>query len=131
MAPKTILVIDDDKSSVKNISRILRDAGYCIMTAKSGEDGIELAKFKSPDLILVDILMTEMNGFVTFGKLKDWPGTKNIPVIFVSALDGESIRTTAYEMGARDYLCKPIDREVLISRIKREFQDSDASFVQG
>jgi PAS domain S-box-containing protein len=113
-----ILIIDDTPSIIDFIKDALLKEGYKIFMAISGEKGLEIANQVNPDIILLDVLMPGINGFETCYQLKEKITTKDIPVIFMSAL-GESIdKIKAFNAGAIDYLTKPVNKEELIIRIQ-------------
>lgn len=112
-----ILIIDDNKDNLKVAANILKQENRTIWVAVSGENGIEIAKTKNPDIILLDIQMPEMDGIETCKKLKEDEATKNIPVIFMTArTDDESIRE-AFEAGGVDYITKPIKIHEVTARV--------------
>lgn len=128
---KTVLIVDDDKWAIKKTASILKNAGFSIMTARSGTDALTISQVKSPDIIILDVLMTEMDGFETFGNFKQQPATREVPVIFVSALDGDSIRRTALEMGAAGFLGKPAADKQLVEKVTASIENSDYLFTRG
>jgi PAS domain S-box-containing protein len=112
----TILVIDDDAAACELIARTLNRAGFHVVTAQNGEDGLELAERIHPHVITLDVLMPEMDGWTVLARLKATPDLADIPVIMVSFLD-EKGRGIA--LGAADYLVKPIDGKRLIELVRR------------
>jgi len=114
----TILIIDDDPLNIKIISAYLLDNEYKVIKATDGYSGIRMAGEFKPDLILLDILMPDLDGFETCLILKEKNETKHIPIIFLTALtDSESIGK-AFQLGAVDYVTKPIEFNGLLARIK-------------
>ena len=105
-----VLVIDDDDSSLELSKRILSRHGYSILTANSGATGIELAIEQHPDIIVLDVIMPEMDGWQVLEKLRQLPSTADIPIIMQSML---SERELGLAMGADDYLTKPVDNSEL------------------
>lgn len=114
--PKKILVVDDEKDMINIVSFRLKKAGYDVMTAETGLQALEKVRAKMPDLILLDINLPGMTGYEVCGKLKSDAGTKNIPVIFISASD-ENIEKSAEEYGADGFIIKPFEPQELISKI--------------
>lgn len=115
---KKILLVDDEEGFLKVIRDSLEIRGIEVITAASAvEAGLELAS-KSPDIILMDIKMPGINGFQACEAIKRNPGTKDLPIIIVSALSDESDIKRAHAIGIEDYFIKPIDIEKLVSRIK-------------
>ncbi len=113
-----ILAVDDNPDNVELISQILED-NYDVLEAYSGSDCIELAKAQAPDLILLDVVMPEMDGFAVLKKLQKNKNTRNIPVILITAHSKKSRQIAdGLEMGAFDYITKPIEDEVLLAKVK-------------
>ncbi len=95
----TILIVDDMAENVTLLSRILANQGYTVQTADNGPQAIEIAQTSSPDLILLDINMPGMDGFETCVRLKQDERTRDIPVIFISALDAIDDKVKAFHAG--------------------------------
>lgn len=113
-----ILLIEDSPTDTHAYSAVLRDNGYDVKTAATGEEGIALAATLKPDLILMDIVMPGVNGFQATRELRRSEDTANIPVIMLSTKDQETDRIWGMRQGATDYLIKPVNSEVLINSIK-------------
>ena len=113
-----ILVVDDNEPNVRLLKAKLEAEYYDVLTAGSGFEALELARRVVPDLILLDVMMPLMDGFETCQKLKDDPRTCHIPVIMVTALDGQDDRVHGLRAGADDFLTKPIDDVALFARAK-------------
>ncbi|MBF0499261.1 MAG: hybrid sensor histidine kinase/response regulator [Candidatus Riflebacteria bacterium] len=120
-AKPVILIIDDIPSNIETCSRVL-EANYTILGAVSGPDGIELAISENPDLILLDIMMPDMDGYEVCKKLKANKKTKRIPIIFVTAKTLEEDETRGLELGAIDYITKPISPPILKARVKNHVE---------
>lgn len=103
---KKILFIEDESAIQKTFGEILQQEGYEMISALDGEIGLRLAKMKKPDLILLDLILPKMNGFEVLKKLKEEEGTKNIPVIVLTNLEGMEDIDKALELGAKTYLVK-------------------------
>ncbi|OZH51792.1 hypothetical protein AFK68_28560, partial [Hydrocoleum sp. CS-953] len=113
-----ILVIDDTPANLKLMVQTLTDEGYEVSTAISGERGLKQISYDLPDLILLDIQMPGIDGFETCKRLKENPETKDIPIIFMTALsDSESI-VKGFSLGAVDYITKPFQAIEVLARIK-------------
>ena len=119
MAKKKILIVDDEKDILLMLKKRLTAGGYSVLTADNGKDAITIAKSKSPDLIILDVLMPGMDGGEVAKKLKDNFRTQNIPIIFLTAL---FTREEEYE---KDHMvadnitfAKPFDPEELLDEIK-------------
>ena len=114
----TILVVDDTPDNLKLISGLLKDT-YKVKIATNGESALEIAQSTfPPDLILLDIMMPEMDGYEVCMRLKNDINTAHIPVIFLTAKTEVSDETKGLEMGAVDYISKPINPLILLSRVK-------------
>ncbi|MFW5667005.1 MAG: PAS domain-containing protein [Coleofasciculus sp.] len=116
-----ILVIDDTPENLKLVSDFLRDANFEVRIAKSGEQGLKLLEKLNPDLILLDVMMPEMDGFETCRHLKAWEKTKDIPVIFMTAAvdaSNSEAKVKGLSLGAVDYISKPIQLDEVLARVK-------------
>ncbi len=113
-----ILVVDDVDSNVKLLEARLLSEYYEVITAYSGPEAIELCLGGQIDVVLLDILMPEMDGFEVCRRLKDDPRTSNIPVVMVTSLDGVDDKIRGLEAGADDFLSKPVSDLQLLSRVK-------------
>jgi DNA-binding response OmpR family regulator len=113
-----ILVIDDSPNNLSVIARHLEDHNFEVMIARDGEDGVIKAARGFPDLILLDIMMPGMDGFETCIRLKSTPDTNEIPVLFMTALDGIEDKLKGFEAGGVDYIVKPFNEREAIARIK-------------
>jgi len=113
-----ILVVDDSPTERHFISKLLEQTGHKVSTADSGEEGVEAAKDIHPDLILMDIVMPGMNGFQATRQITQAPETAEIPVVMVSTKSQQTDKVWATRQGAKGYLVKPVDSEMLINSIK-------------
>lgn len=113
-----ILVVDDSPSEMAKFRDILTRHQYEVIEAHTGDDGIQKANEFFPDLILMDVVMPEMNGFQATRKLTRDPKTSHIPVVIISTKNQETDRVWGKRQGARDYLSKPITEEALITVIR-------------
>jgi len=118
---QTILVVDDDKDIVDLVRYNLRKEGFTVLTARNGVDALEQAS-QRPDLIILDVMMPEMNGWEVVKKLKAGPRTSTIPVIFLTAKSSEVDEVLGLELGADDYLVKPISIPKLLARVRAVFR---------
>ncbi len=122
-----ILVIDDDKIQLNQAGEILR-THYEVFLVKSAEAGMKLLmKKEKPDLILLDISMPDMDGFEAIQKIKQIEGCEEIPVIFLTAMDGSSAEIKGLELGAVDYVTKPFVKEILLLRIVKHLAAREKS----
>ena len=118
MEKQRILIVDDSPSNIRLLNDILRDE-YSISITTNGERALKLAKSDSrPDLILLDIMMPEMDGYEVCRQLKASAKTKNIPVLFVTARCGIEDEKKGLELGAVDYITKPISPPIVASRVR-------------
>jgi CheY-like chemotaxis protein len=118
MGKKKILIVDDAVSNIDLLANMLKGE-YSVVAAKTGEKALELATKKhKPDLILLDIVMPEMDGFEVCKKLKSDPYTKDIPVIFVSSLNNTLEHEQGIQVGGADFILKPVSKIVLLQKIQ-------------
>ena len=108
-----ILIVDDSPSQLMGIRRIVEKLGHEALTAEDGAAGVEAAKRELPDLILMDVVMPNLNGFQATRSISREPTTKHIPVILVTTKDQETDRMWGMRQGARAYLAKPFSEEEL------------------
>lgn len=118
MATPTILVVDDSRAILATMKEALASAGYDVLTADDGDRAIALIMSRKPDLIISDIQMPNLDGFFLCQLLKARPETRNIPFMFLTALDGVPKRLQGLEMGADDYIPKPFDRDEVVLRVR-------------
>ncbi|MEM7345583.1 MAG: EAL domain-containing protein [Chloroflexota bacterium] len=114
---RTILIADDEVANLRLLSLYLDNAGFNVLTAEDGLESVRLAKTDRPDLILLDIMMPDLNGIETCYQLKQDPETKDIPVIFMTALADTEDKVRGLEAGAVDYLIKPAQRAEILARV--------------
>ena len=114
-----ILVVDDAKNILLVLRMSLEKAGYEVITAMDGITALEKAQDLDPDLILLDILLPKMNGFLVFEALKDETTTAETPVIFISAKAEDEDLEKARELGAADFLIKPVKQEQLLETVEK------------
>lgn len=112
----TVLVIDDDPNIGDLLTRRLSKEGYEIIVARSGEEGIQLAKKNRPQIILLDILLPKMDGWDVLSQLKNDQDLCQIPVIMISTLESNKM---AEKLGAADFISKPIDKDKLIKKVNK------------
>lgn len=114
---QTILIIDDAKSINEFIQAMLEDHGYAAICTENGNEALSLAIEHRPDLILLDIMMPDIDGYTVCSQLKAEPKTKDIPVIFLSALNSSFDKVKAFKCGAVDYVTKPVQNDELMARV--------------
>jgi diguanylate cyclase (GGDEF)-like protein len=113
----TILIIDDNLTNLRVAVNYLQESGFTVLVAQDGNSGLERAEYALPQLILLDVLMPDMDGFETCRRLKLSGKTCDIPVVFMSALADTEDKLKGFAAGAVDYVTKPIQREELLARI--------------
>ena len=113
----TILVVDDSPVNLRLVVRTLEGRGYRLLAAKNGRAALDIAQRTRPDLILLDVMMPEMDGFEVCRALKADPATRDVIVVFLSALGEVTDKVTGLELGASDYITKPIQPEEVIARV--------------
>jgi DNA-binding response OmpR family regulator len=116
---KQILIIDDERSILDAMATILRSAGYDVQQAESSSEALDKLRAFKPDLIFADIRMPDMNGFDLLENIKKIPSVSSTPVVFLSAIDDFHARKVARDLGAADYLLKPVDEKDVFSTITK------------
>jgi len=114
----TILIVDDNSANLGVLSDALSQEGFEVRVAKSGKMALERVKYSLPDLILLDVMMPEMDGFETCRLLQANPETTQIPVIFMTALSDTANKVEGFQLGAVDYITKPFQQEEVLARVK-------------
>jgi two-component system response regulator VicR len=121
---KTILVVDDEKM-IRNLLNVnLTKEGYNVIEATDGVEAVEIALEKRPDLILLDVMLPKMDGLAVCKRIKS---TMNVPILMVTAKDGELDKIVGLELGADDYVTKPFSIRELIARIKANLRKAEIS----
>src|SRR4030067_3768729 len=127
MRGKKILLVDDDADFVEAIKIILENKSYDVSVAHDGKEGLKKVETEKPNLIILDVMMPEMDGYEVCAKLKADPQYEHIPILLLTAV-GEAITTTKYtrEMGmkmeADDYIPKPVELMELVERVEKLFR---------
>jgi len=114
----SVLIVDDSRTQLFAMEKMLKSAGIRTLTAENGKQGILMARHKKPDLILMDIVMPEINGFQATRYLTKSPDTSHIPIIIVSGSDQGSDRAWGMKLGARDFMQKPVNKDILLGKIR-------------
>lgn len=117
-----ILIVDDEEDIVELLSYNLEKEGYTVKTANNGRKALEVAKDFLPELIILDIMMPELDGIETGRKLRENPELKDTYILYLTARSEEYSEVAAFEVGADDYLTKPIKPRALVSRIHAFFR---------
>jgi two-component system, NtrC family, sensor kinase len=118
----TILVVDDTPTNLQVLFDVLTEQGYRVASAKNGETALQRAQSSQPSLILLDVMMPGIDGFETCKRLKANPETRDIPVIFMTALSDSVDKLKGMSLGAVDYITKPIQHEEVLARIRVHLQ---------
>ena len=118
MAKEQILVVDDEEDLLELVRYNLSKEGYRVTCVATGEDAIKTARTRSPDLVVLDLLLPSVDGLEVCKLLKGDPKTKHIPVVMLTAKGEESDVVTGLELGADDYITKPFSPRVLVARVK-------------
>lgn len=116
----TILIVDDTPSNIGVIAENLEESGYRVLVAQDGAEGLQRADFVQPDLILLDVMMPEIDGFEVCRKLKKQASTRDIPVIFMTARTDTEDKVAGFNAGAVDYVTKPLQIGEVIARVETQ-----------
>src|SRR5690554_1234251 len=117
-AEVTVLLVDDNPQNLKVLYETLKDKGYRLLIANEGEKALDLAHRHHPEVILLDIMMPEMDGYEVCARLKADPETADIAVVFLSALDDLQAKVKGFSLGGADYISKPFQSQEVIARVK-------------
>jgi PAS domain S-box-containing protein len=121
-AKENILVVDDTVYNCELLMRILSSQGYEVRPIRNGNFALKVVQLSPPDLILLDIMMPEMDGYEVCSRLKADSRTKDIPIIFISALDEVFDKVKAFEMGGVDYITKPFQEQEVVARVENQLR---------
>ena len=128
-----LLVIEDDDQTRENLQIILDMEGYAVRTAANGREGLALARSDRPELIICDVSMPEMDGHAVLRQLRADATTADVPFIFLTAQGERHQQRAGMNLGADDYLCKPLDAEDLLAavraRLQRKRENHDAALA--
>lgn len=119
MAAKKVLVVDDSPVHLDNLKNVVSGAGCTVVVATSGREAIERSKAELPDLILMDIVMDDMDGYGACREILADPATKDIPVVFVSTKKSRADKLWAEKQGAKDLISKPFQDEEILEVLKK------------
>ena len=120
--PAKILVVDDTPANLALVLDALGAAGHELLVAESGRGALALLEHNLPDLILLDVVMPGLNGFATCERLKARPECRDVPVLFMTALDEPEQKVRAFEAGAVDYITKPVHVPEVLARVAAHLQ---------
>jgi two-component system, cell cycle response regulator DivK len=127
MTGETILIVEDNPVNQKLFLAILRQHGYRLLTAVDGEEALRIANQELPDLILMDLQLPKMNGFVVTQKLKEQPSTQHIPVVALTAHAMPEEREHAQQVGFSAFITKPINTRVFPDLIRSFLMDGEST----
>ena len=122
--PARILLVDDEPDNLEVLEVVLAWEGFLVSKAGSGNEALAMVAKRSPDLILLDLMMPRMTGYEVLAKLKAERATSDIPVMMVSAIMDPNAKGKALAAGAADFLAKPIDRDDLVRRVRNLLRKS-------
>lgn len=117
-----VLVVDDNPRNLQLISTVVGEAGYKVSAVNSGQNALKYLTLKQPDIILLDVMMPEMNGYEVCRTIKEDPGLKDIPVVFLTAKNEVQDIVTGFSLGAVDYITKPFKTEEVLVRLSTHLQ---------
>lgn len=120
--PESILVLDDDEHTLWLISTLLQHHGFQVLKTASPLEGLKLARDQKPDLILLDVMMPEMDGWEVCRRLRE---TSQVPIIFITAKNAMKDVVKGLEIGGDDYIVKPFDNRELVARVKAHMRRGD------
>jgi two-component system, OmpR family, alkaline phosphatase synthesis response regulator PhoP len=126
---KKILLVDDEKDIVEFLKYNLEQEDFEVLAGYNGEEALSMLSQK-PDLVILDIMMPKMDGFEVCRKIRETKGFENVPVIFLTARSGETDEIKGLELGASDYIQKPISPKKLVARVNsnlRKYEDSSSA----
>ncbi len=113
-----VLIVDDDMVIRLSMSDYLEEAGFTILEAAGGRDGLEVFKTEAVDLIILDVMMPDMDGFAVCQQIRSTSIGKHVPVLMVTGNDDVDSVTQAFEVGATDFTTKPFNYELLVHRVQ-------------
>ncbi len=118
-----VLIVDDEPMVLAATRMMLRAAGFRVSTAPSGEEGLALATEDAPDVMLLDVMMPDIDGWETLGRMREHPATCEVPIIIFTAREHTRGPQLARDLGARAYLRKPFDADELIDLVRLHAQE--------
>ena len=127
---KNILIVDDESHAVVPIQFLMEQQGYRVMVAERGEDALDMIYQYKPDLVLLDILLPDIDGFEVCEIVRLNPDYRNIKIIFLTALDRESEIARGLALGADAYITKPYSNAELIGKVKEILEETDQEAVE-
>ena len=125
MFRKKILLIDDSEFFAQVVKSILEEAGYIMLHANKGEVGLKMVREEKPDLVLLDVIMPDMDGFLVCRLLREEESNNLMPIIMLTSQDNQEDKLIGLELGADDYITKPFNNRELLSRVKNTLRRID------
>ena len=122
MSKSKILVVDDQPVNVQLLRRKLEREGMEVLSTNRGTEALQISLEQMPDLILLDVMMPDMNGFEVCHRLKQSVATRSIPVIFITARTSKESKLEGLNVGAVDYITKPIDLDETVARVQTQLR---------
>lgn len=119
MASKKVLIVDDSATERHVLERIMSEAGFVVVTASSGEEGVIKAKAELPTIVLMDVVMPGMNGYQATREIAKGKETAGIPVIICTSRGAETDKLWGLRQGAQEYLVKPINKQNLLQKVQK------------
>lgn len=116
--PATVLVVDDIEANARLLERFLAREGHRVLFARDGDEALDLVRRDQPDLVLMDVIMPTLDGFETCRRLKSDPATRLVPVVLITALQSSGDRVRGLEVGADDFLSRPVNTAELTARVR-------------
>ena len=118
MAKKKVLVVDDTAAHLQHLAEIVSDAGYHVITATSGKEAVEKSRSEHPNMIFLDIVMDDLDGYGACREITRHDATKDIPVVFVSTKNQRADKLWAEKQGAKALLSKPVDNSIIVDTLE-------------
>jgi twitching motility two-component system response regulator PilH len=119
MAVKKVLIVDDSATERHVLEQIMSEAGFVVITASTGEEGVAKARAEMPTLVLMDVVMPGMNGYQATREIAKGKDTVGIPVIICTSRGAETDKLWGLRQGAQEYLVKPINKQALLQKVQK------------
>ena len=119
MSGKKVLIVDDSATERHVLEQIMSEAGFVVITASTGEEGVAKAKSEKPSLVLMDVVMPGMNGYQATREITKGKETAGIPVIICTSRGAETDKLWGVRQGAQEYLVKPINKQILLQKVQK------------
>lgn len=119
MSGKKVLIVDDSATERHVLEQIMSEAGFIVVTASNGEEGVAKAKAEMPNLVLMDVVMPGMNGYQATREIAKGKETAGIPVIICTSRGAETDKLWGLRQGAQEYLVKPINKQTLLQKVQK------------